>query len=59
MNFIEETLGGQLVRKISFSLASVAGTFGLVVLVIEDEVVSGLVVLYTGQQREIIGKNLN
>ena len=57
MNFIEETLGAQLVRKITFSLAVLAGIFALTVLIINDEVVSGLLVLYTGQETEIIGKN--
>ena len=57
MNFIEETLGAQLVRKITFSLAVLAGIFALTVLIINNEVVSGLLVLYTGQETEIIGKN--
>ena len=47
MNFIEETLGAQLVRKITFSLAVLAGIFALTVLIINNEVVSGLLVLYT------------
>ena len=57
MNFIEETLGAQLVRKITFSLAVLAGIFALTVLIINNEVVSGFLVLYTGQETEIIGKN--
>ena len=55
MNFIEETLGEKKVRMLTFSFAAASGIASLVVLIVKDEVVSGLVVLYTGQEREIIG----
>ena len=56
MNFIEETLGEKKVRIMTFATVAASGIAALAVLIVKDEVVSGLIVLYTGQKREIIGK---
>ena len=56
MNFIEETLGERRVRAISFGVSIIASAVILVVLLDKGEVVSGLIVLYTGQDRPVIGK---
>ena len=56
MNFIEETLGEKKVRIMTFATVAASGIAALAVLIVKDEVVSGLIVLYTGQKGEIIGK---
>ena len=40
----------------TFATVAASGIAALAVLIVKDEVVSGLIVLYTGQKREIIGK---
>lgn len=57
MNFVEETLGEKFVRITSLCISLSSALVVLVVSYIKDEMVSGLLVLYTGQEREIIGND--
>jgi len=58
MSFVEETLGEKWVRLISHFTSYFTSCFILVLLIAKGEVVSGLLVLYTGEDREIIGNLL-
>ena len=55
MTFVEETLGERRVRAISIVVTVVTSAAIVAVLLAKGEVVSGLIVLYSGQDREIIG----
>jgi hypothetical protein len=55
MSFVEETLGEKRIRIISHCISFFSGCLILILLLAKGEVVSGLLVLYTGQDREIIG----
>jgi hypothetical protein len=55
MSFVEETLGEKRVRFISYCVSFLTSCLILILLGAKGEVVSGLLVLYTGQDKEIIG----
>ncbi len=55
MSFLEETLGEKWVRFISQCITFFTSCLILILLYAKGEVVSGLLVLYTAQDGEIIG----
>ncbi len=55
MSFVEETIGEKRIRIISHCISFFSGCLVVILLLAKGEVVSGLLVLYTGQDREIIG----